>query len=56
MEELNMNNIPLQLYFFMGEQNFEFGNRIVQLEIDQDSMNLFGLFVKRDMEIATLEK
>ena len=41
MEELNKGNIPPQLDFFIGEQNFEFQNRVMQLGVEQDSKDFF---------------
>ena len=48
MEELNKGNIPRQLDFFVGGQNLEFQNRIMQLGIDQDSRDFLS-FLQTEM-------
>lgn len=48
MEWLSKGNIPPQLDFFVGGHNFGFQNRIIQVEIDQDSRNLLA-FLQAEM-------
>ena len=44
MEELKKGNILPQLNFFIGGQNLELQNRILQIGINQDSKDFLALF------------